>query len=109
MDGADVIGFVILTEIHREREVILPEAGQNWLVEIRESLPPDTELSGPVVAFAICKYADTQDPHYLFSCTENWEVVGDDVESSVEEIVGQLDYQYKGLTPDQWQWVKPVL
>ena len=109
LDGADVHGFIILTEKHQEREVVLPEAAQKWLAEIRESLPPNSEPAEPVVALAICSYAKTQNQFYLFSCTENWEVVGDDVESSIEEIMGQLDFQYEGMTPDQWQWIKPVL
>ena len=89
LDGATVIYYVVLSVKHRRTKSYRHfVAGQ---------------LMGAVPALAICQYAG-EDVAYLFHCSNEWEVITDDLFACVEEALEQAAVQYGGL--DRSDWVK---
>lgn len=47
------------------------------------------------IFFAICKYQN-DDVYYLFTCNENYEVVGDSIWNSIEDCIKIASSSYDG-------------
>ena len=118
LDGANVICFVVLKNSHHQRETPPPE----WLdrpSEERSNARPtadtplfifhyvDGEPMNPPAALAICQHdGEEARSAYLFYCNADWEVVQDDLFTTVEEALQQACVQYEGLHREDWQWRK---
>ena len=89
LDGAMVIYYLVLGDKHRRTG-----AYRHFV---------DGQLMGYVPALAICQYAG-QDAAYLFHCSDEWEVVTDDLFATAEDALEQAAFQYEGL--DGGDWVK---
>jgi hypothetical protein len=63
------------------------------------------ELIGEVPALAICQYGSGKG-YYLFRCDEHWIVITDTFHVSIEEAMGQAEYEYVGLTAEKWKQYK---
>jgi hypothetical protein len=67
----------------------------------------DDDRMQAVSALAVAQSAGEEDRAiYLFYCNAAWEVVQDDLFSSVEEALHQAGAQYERLEREDWQWMK---
>ena len=55
------------------------------------------ELQGPAVGLAICQY-DGEDAYYLFGCDAVWNTVTDTWHATLEEALGQAEFEYEGVS-----------
>jgi hypothetical protein len=81
--GANVILFTPIDERHRHtgrcRQVV---AGV---------------LQGTAAGLAICRF-DGEDGFYLFGCDERWSSVTDTWHQTIEEAMGQAEFEYEGVS-----------
>ena len=56
----------------------------------------DGQLRGPAAGLAICRY-DGEEAYYLFGCDEQWNPVTDTWHATLEEALGQAEYEYQGV------------
>jgi hypothetical protein len=118
LDGANVVCFVVLNDSHHQRETPPPEWLDRQILKSGSTGPTadtplfifhyvDGEPMKPPAALAICQYDSESDQSaYLFYCNADWEVVQDDLFSTVEEALQQACVQYERLQHEDWQWMK---
>lgn len=82
IDGARVLRWSPIDDRHRiTRATRHREAGR---------------LVGPASAVAICRYAGDEG-YCLFSCDDRWNVLSDTCHASLEEAIGQAEFEYEGV------------
>lgn len=82
LDGARVVHYVIL------------RAGQRSTGRVRHFI--NGQPMQPAAALAIARYAGDESA-YLFFCDSNWQVIQDDLLSSIEEALAEIKRQYENI------------
>jgi hypothetical protein len=87
LDGAIVICYVVLSSYHCRTGVY-----RHFV---------DGQLIGDVPALAICQYAGKKEA-YLFHCDRDWQVITDDLFTSIDEAMEQAAVQYERVRNEDW-------
>jgi hypothetical protein len=87
IDGAKVIFFTPIDGRHR------PTGACRHVVGV---------LQGPAAGLAICQY-EGKESYYLFGCDADWNSVTDTCHESLDEALGQAEFEYTGVS---MTWLK---
>ncbi len=52
---------------------------------------------GPAAGLAICQY-EAESAYYLFGCYEEWNSVTDTYHDTLQDAMGQAEFEYEGVT-----------
>ncbi|MFI5456807.1 MAG: hypothetical protein ACHRXM_15275 [Isosphaerales bacterium] len=85
--GATVVLFSLIDERHR------------YTGNCRQIVA--SVLEGPAAGLAICQYGG-EDSFYLFGCDEHWSSITDTWHRTIEEAMGQAEFEYQGVAAT-WQ------
>lgn len=58
-------------------------------------------LEGPASALVIGQY-EAESGYYLFSCDSQWQTVTETWHETIEDALGQAEFEYEGITAN-WQ------
>ena len=61
-------------------------------------------VQGPAAGLAICQ-ADGENGFYLFGCDEHWSSITDTWHQTIEEAMGQAEFEYEGVAAT---WQRPA-